>query len=169
MSVLEAVGWQSWVVHFLIAFPVLGGALVGTLGRARAKEWALAIAAIEFLVSAPLWFAFNPGLAGMQFAADVPWIPQWGIHYRVGIDGISLLLVLLTTALAPLVVLGSFRYITKREPLFYGMMLVLQSGIIGVFVALDLFLFFVFWEIMLVPMYFIIGLWGGERRIYAAI
>ncbi len=169
MSLLEAVGWPSWVIHVLIALPVLGAVLVGTVGRSRAREWALAIAALEFLVSAPLWFAFNPGLAGMQLAADVPWIPQWGIHYRVGIDGISLLLVLLTTALAPIVVLGSFRYITERQPLFYAMLLVLQSGIVGVFVALDLFLFFVFWEVMLVPMYFIIGLWGGERRIYAAI
>ncbi|MCI0434713.1 MAG: NADH-quinone oxidoreductase subunit M [Gemmatimonadetes bacterium] len=169
MSVLDAIGWSSWVIHFLIAFPIVGGALVGTVGRGRAKGSALAVAVVEFLVSAPLWFAFNPGLAGMQFASSAPWIPQWGIHYRVGLDGISLLLVLLTTAMTPLVVLGSFRYITEREPLFYSMLLVLQSGVLGVFVALDLFLFFVFWEIMLVPMYFIIGLWGGERRIYAAI
>jgi NADH-quinone oxidoreductase subunit M len=97
------------------------------------------------------------------------WIPQWGIRYMVGVDGISVLLVLLTTALFPIAILGSYNYITKRNKPFYAMMLLLQSGVLGVFMALDMFLFFMFWEIMLVPMYFIIGIWGGERRVYAAI
>ena len=104
-----------------------------------------------------------------QFGSQAPWIPQWGIYYRVGIDGISLLLVLLTTFLFPLAILGSFRYITRREKTFYAMMLLLETGVLGVFFALDLFRFFVFWELMLVPMYFIIGVWGGERRVYAAV
>jgi NADH-quinone oxidoreductase subunit M len=166
---LEAIGWPGWVIHVLLVLPVAGAAVVATIGRDRAKEWAFAIALLEFLVSLPLWFAFNAGAPGMQFTADLAWIPQWGIHYRVGVDGISVLLVLLTTALAPIAILGAFQYIKERRPAFYAMMLLLQTGVLGVFVALDLFLFFVFWEIMLVPMYFIIGIWGGERRVYAAI
>src|SRR5690242_9970025 len=105
----------------------------------------------------------------MQFVADAPWIPAWGIRYTVGVDGISLFMVLLTTFLVPLSVLGSYTYITTRERGFYALLLVLTSGMIGVFVALDLFLFYVMWEVMLIPMYFIIGVWGGERRLYAAI
>jgi NADH-quinone oxidoreductase subunit M len=135
----------------------------------RAKEIALGVALVVFAVSAPLWFTFNPANGSFQMTAAVPWIPEWGIYYRVGIDGISILLILLTTLIMPLAILGSFRYIAARQKTFYGMILLLQTGIIGVFVALDLFLFFVFWELMLVPMYFIIGVWGGERRVYAAI
>src|SRR5204862_6505778 len=96
-------------------------------------------------------------------------IPSWGIRYTVGVDGISLFMVLLTTFLVPLSVLGSYAYITTRERGFYGLMLVLTTGMIGVFVALDLFLFYVMWEVMLIPMYFIIGVWGGDNRLYAAI
>src|SRR5690606_9606897 len=100
---------------------------------------------------------------------NVPWIPEWGIFYRLGIDGIALPLVLLTTLLTPVAILGSYQYIQQREKTFYSMMLVLETGVLGVFMATDLFLFFVFWERLLVPMYSIIGVWGGERRIYAAI
>ncbi len=169
MAFLESIGYSSWVVHFLVWAPLVGMAVVMLGPTDRAKELALGAAAIIFLVSAPLWAAFNPASGGFQFQTDVPWIPDWGIHYRVGIDGISILLILLTTLIMPLAILGSFRYIADRQRTFYGMMLLLQTGIIGVFVALDLFLFFVFWELMLVPMYFIIGVWGGDRRIYAAI
>jgi NADH-quinone oxidoreductase subunit M len=97
------------------------------------------------------------------------WIPAWGISYAVGIDGISLTMVLLTTLLMPLCVLGSWHYITERERGYYAMLLTLLVGVIGVFVATDLFLFYVFWEVMLIPMYFIIGIWGGKNRLYAAI
>ena len=105
----------------------------------------------------------------MQFIVAHNWIPAWGIQYMVGVDGISLFMVLLTTFLMPLSILGSWSYITKREGGFYALMLVLTTGMIGVFVALDLFLFYVMWEVMLIPMYFIIGVWGGENRLYAAI
>src|SRR2546430_134834 len=105
----------------------------------------------------------------MQFQLDVPWIPDWGIHYSVGVDGISLFMVLLTTFLVPLSVLGSYRYITTHQRAFYALLLVLTSGMVGVFVSLDLFLFYVMWEVMLIPMYFIIGGGGGEIRLYAAI
>ncbi|MGD2136468.1 MAG: NADH-quinone oxidoreductase subunit M, partial [Gemmatimonadales bacterium] len=123
----------------------------------------------EFLLSAPLWWAFEPGTAAMQFTAVHPWIPAWGIAYRVGIDGISLFMVLLTTFTMPLAVLGSWNYITTKERAYYAMLLVLTTGMLGVFVSLDLFVFYVFWEIMLIPMYFLIGVWGGPRRLYAAI
>ncbi|MFO7892642.1 MAG: NADH-quinone oxidoreductase subunit M [Longimicrobiales bacterium] len=169
MGFLEAIGYGDWILHFLLWLPLVGMALVMLGPASRAKEVAFGIALLEFVVSIPLWFAFDALTSAFQFQTAVPWIESWGIYYRVGIDGISVLLVLLTTLLMPLAILGSFKYITERERTFYGMMLLLQVGIIGVFVALDLFLFFVFWELMLVPMYFIIGVWGGERRIYAAI
>lgn len=169
MGFLEAIGYGEWALHFLLWLPLAGMAVVMLGPAERAKEVAFGVALIEFVASIPLWFAFDAGSSAFQFEAAVPWIGSWGIYYRVGIDGISVLLVLLTTFLMPLAILGSFKYIRERERTFYGMMLLLQVGIIGVFVALDLFLFFVFWELMLVPMYFIIGVWGGERRVYAAI
>jgi NADH-quinone oxidoreductase subunit M len=169
VSVLESLGYSSWVLNFLIFFPVVGMVAVLLAGEAMAKRLALAFSLIEFLVSIPLWFSFNSGTAAFQFGSVVPWVPQWGIFYRVGIDGISMLLILLTTFLMPLTVLGSFKYITKRERAFYAMMLLLETGVVGVFAALDLFLFFMFWEIVLIPMYFIIGIWGGQRRVYSAI
>ena len=160
--------YRQWVLTALLAWPVLA-ALVVMLAPARwAKHLALAASLVEFAISAPLWWTFVPA-DGMQFMLDAAWIPRWGIRYTVGVDGISLFMVLLTTFLVPLSVLGSYSYITTRERGFYALMLVLTTGMIGVFVALDLFLFYVMWEVMLIPMYFIIGVWGGERRLYAAI
>jgi NADH-quinone oxidoreductase subunit M len=169
MGFLQAMGYGDWVVHFLLWFPLVGMAVVMAGPEEKAKDLALAVALVEFVVSIPLWFLFSTAAADFQFSSALAWIPDWGIYYRVGIDGISVLLVLLTTFLMPLAILGSYRYITEKRRTFYGMMLLLQVGILGVFVALDLFLFFVFWELMLVPMYFIIGVWGGQRKIYAAI
>jgi NADH-quinone oxidoreductase subunit M len=168
-ELLSGIGYAGWVLHFLLWFPVVGMLVVFLADERSAKQLALAVATIEFLVSLPLWTLHDQGSGAFQFSSTVPWIPQWGIFYRVGIDGISLVLILLTTFLMPITILGAFRYITRREKTFYGMMLLLETGILGVFAALDLFLFFMFWEIMLVPMYFVIGIWGGERRIYAAI
>jgi NADH-quinone oxidoreductase subunit M len=167
--VLESIGYATWGLTALIALPAVGMALVLLAGEELARYVALAVSALTFIISLPLWFAFNAGSAAFQFGVQASWIPQWGIRYMVGVDGISVLLVLLTTALFPIAILGSYNYITKRNKPFYAMMLMLQSGVLGVFMALDLFLFFMFWEIMLVPMYFIIGIWGGERRVYAAI
>ena len=124
---------------------------------------------IEFAASIPLWVLFDKADGRFQFSAVVPWIPDWGIFYRIGVDGISVLLIVLSTFLLPITILGAYNYIQKRQRAFYAMLMLLQTGILGVFMAGDLFLFFMFWEIMLVPMYFIIGIWGGERRIYAAI
>jgi NADH-quinone oxidoreductase subunit M len=160
--------YRTWALSALLVWPILAGLVVLLVPERRAKHVALAASLIEFALSVPLWWTFVPE-GGTQFMVDLPWIPSWGIHYTVGVDGISLFLVLLTTFLVPLSVLGSYRYITTRERGFYALLLVLTSGMIGVFVALDLFLFYVMWEVMLIPMYFIIGVWGGERRLYAAI
>ena len=160
--------YARWVLTALLAWPLVAGALVLLVPAPRAKHVALLASLVEFALSVPLWWTFVPD-GGMQFLADYAWIAPWGIRYTVGIDGISLFLVLLTTFLMPLSVLGSWSHITKREPGFYALLLVLTTGMIGVFVALDLFLFYVMWEVMLIPMYFIIGVWGGENRLYAAI
>src|SRR6266536_624717 len=153
--------YRDWVLTALLAWPVLGALVVLLVPPRWAKH-------VEFALSVPLWWTFAPE-GGFQFLLDLPWIPAWGIRYTVGLDGISLFLVLLTTFLVPLSVLGSYSYITTRERGFYALLLVLTSGMIGVFVALDLFLFYVMWEVMLIPMYFIIGVWGGDNRLYAAI
>jgi NADH-quinone oxidoreductase subunit M len=168
-ALLQSIGYASWIMHALLIVPIAGMAILLMGGGRSPARFALVITIIEAAISLPLWYAFNPAVAGMQFTADIAWIPQWGIHYRVGIDGISLLLVLLTTTLMPITLLGAFNYIRERKRPFYAMMLLLQTGVLGVFVAQDLFLFFMFWEIMLVPMYFIIGVWGGTRRVYAAV
>src|SRR6266498_388496 len=160
--------YRNWVLTALLAWPVVGALVVLLVPPRWAKHVALAASVVEFALSVPLWWTFAPE-GGFQFLLDLPWIPAWGIRYTVGLDGISLFLVLLTTFLVPLSVLGSYSHVTKRERAFYALMLVLTSGMIGVFVSLDLFLFYVMWEVMLIPMYFIIGVWGGENRLYAAI
>src|SRR5690348_10777964 len=160
--------YRQWVLTALIAWPLIAGAGVLLAPARWAKHLAFVASLIEFGLSVPLWWMFAPE-GGVQFMLDAPWIPNWGIHYTVGVDGISLFMVLLTTFLVPLSVLGSYSYITTRERGFYSLLLVLTSGMIGVFVSLDLFLFYVMWELMLIPMYFIIGIWGGERKLYAAI
>src|SRR5213083_2613486 len=160
--------YDTWILTVLLAWPLVAAAIVLVAPERWAKHLALVATLVEFALSVPLWWRFVPA-NGMQFQQVFAWIPTWGIHYRVGVDGISLFLVLLTTFLTPLSVLGSYQYITKRERAFYALLLLLTSGMIGVFVSLDLFLFYVMWEVMLIPMYFIIGVWGGENRIYAAI
>src|SRR5688500_12348225 len=114
------------------------------------------------------WFDFNNG-DQFQFVEKGRWIQSLGVDFHVGIDGISLLLVLLTTLLGPLAILSSWSAIEIRTKEFYAFMLMLQTGMLGVFISLDFFMFYVFWEVMLVPMYFLIGVWGGSRRLYAAI
>jgi NADH-quinone oxidoreductase subunit M len=156
-------------LSLLLVIPLLGALLVMMSPAASAKRIALVVTLLEFLVSVPLWTGFLPGAAGMQFVSVKSWIPAWGISYRVGVDGLSLPMVMLTTFIMPLAVLGSWSGITTKERGFYSLMLVLTTGMIGVFVSLDLFLFYVMWEVMLIPMYFIIGIWGGKGRLYASI
>ncbi len=122
-----------------------------------------------FAVSTRLWTGFNPDNPGFQFVDIFPWIPQFGISLHVGLDGISLFLVLLTTLLLPIVVLAAWSFDIEHIKGLHISFLVLTTGLIGTFVSLDLFFFYVFWEITLIPMYFIIGVWGGPRRIYAAV
>src|SRR5882762_8622264 len=160
--------YARWVLTALLAWPLIAAALILLAPARQAKYVALVASLVEFALSIPLWWQFVPA-GGMQFVTDAAWIAPWGIRYTVGVDGISLFMVLLTTFLVPLSVLGSWSYVTKREPGFYALLLVLTTGMIGVFVALDLFLFYVMWEVMLIPMYFIIGVWGGDNRLYAAI
>src|SRR5713101_7445937 len=124
---------------------------------------------LGFLVSLPLWFRFDRAAAGFQFVEKKPWIPGIGVMYYFGVDGISTLLILLTTLLGAIAILSSWKAIHDRVRQYYVFLLLLQVGMLGVFCALDMFLFYVFWEVMLVPMYFLIGIWGGERRLYAAI
>jgi len=124
---------------------------------------------VMFAFSTRLWTGFNPDDPSFQFVERFAWIPQFGIEYQVGVDGISLLLVLLTTLLLPVIVLAAWSLNIEHIKSLHITFLLLTTGMIGTFVALDLFLFYVFWEITLIPMYFIVGVWGGPRRIYAAV
>jgi NADH-quinone oxidoreductase subunit M len=129
----------------------------------------LAVTVLTFACSLPLYFGFDADALGYQFEENRRWMPTLGVAYHVGIDGISLLLVLLTTFLMPLALVSAWGSVEDRFKEFTATMLLLETGMLGVFVSLDLFLFYVFWEAMLVPMYFIIGIWGGPNRVYAAV
>ncbi len=158
----------------IVTYTPLVGALLLLLpffkGKDEAVRWAAnGVALVGFLVSLPLWFWFDRGAAGFQFVERGAWIPSIGVQYHFGVDGISALLILLTTLLGVIAILSSWTAITERVRQYYMFLLLLQSGMIGVFCSLDMLLFYVFWEVMLVPMYFLIGIWGGPRRLYAAI
>ncbi|MFY9552912.1 MAG: NADH-quinone oxidoreductase subunit M [Thermoanaerobaculia bacterium] len=133
------------------------------------KAFATFVALLDFLISLPLWWAFDRGRDGYQFVEKIDWIPSLGVSYHFGIDGISLVLILLTTLMGVIAVVCSYSAITERQKEYYALLLMLQTFMLGTFCCLDLFLFYVFWEVMLVPMYFLIGIWGGQRRLYAAI
>jgi NADH-quinone oxidoreductase subunit M len=157
------------VVIFLPAVGAVALALVPRSLESVHRAAALAVAVATFAVSIPLWFRFDGESADFQFEELVRWLPTLGVSYHVGIDGISLLLVLLTTFLTPLALASAWQAVEDRTKEFGITMLLLETGMLGVFVSLDLFLFFVFWEAMLIPMYLIIGVWGGGNRIYAAV
>ncbi len=130
---------------------------------------ALAVSLVSFLSSVVLFLGFDTNVSGFQYMIDIPWIVSIDAGFRIGLDGMSMLLVMLTTFITPIAIFSSFESIKKREKEFYVMVLLLQFAMTGVFVSLDLFLFYIFWELILIPMYFIIGIWGGKRRIYAAV
>ena len=136
---------------------------------AAIKNTALAVTLLTLLISLRLYAGFDPAGAGMQFQFSLPWLPAYGINYTLGVDGISLLLVMLTAILMPASVLASFSYIKEGQRGYYICLLFLEASMMGVFAALDLFVFYLFWEGMLIPMYFLIGVWGGPRRVYAAL
>src|SRR6516162_7485827 len=133
------------------------------------RVWANLAVFGGFLVSLPLVTRFQRGLAGFQFEEKADWIPSLGAHYHLGIDGISLLLIMLTTLMGFIAIFCSWSAVQDRVKEYYAMFLLLQAGMLGVFMSLDFFLFYIFWELVLVPMYFIIGVWGGPRKLYAAI
>ncbi|MBI4548333.1 MAG: NADH-quinone oxidoreductase subunit M [Ignavibacteriae bacterium] len=160
------------ILTYLIFLPMAGSVLLFFLKKERVatlKVLGFVFSLLTFGLSFIIYFAFDPSNAGFQFARRILWVPSLNISYYVGIDGISLMLVLLTTFLTPLALLSSWKSIEKRVKEYTIMMLLLETGMLGVFCALDMFLFYIFWEAMLIPMYFIIGMWGGENRIYAAI
>jgi NADH-quinone oxidoreductase subunit M len=162
------------ILNWITYIPLIGAVVLLFLKReSPSLKWtATLFAVIDFLVSLVLWFQFDPkrtGEAMFQFRFTRSWIPSLGVNYDFGVDGIAVLLIILTTFMGIIAIVSSFSAIDHRQKEYYVLLLLLQTGMIGTFCALDFFLFYVFWEIMLVPMYFIIGIWGGPRKLYAAI
>jgi NADH-quinone oxidoreductase subunit M len=157
---------------FLIFFPLVAAALIALLPRSAersARLWATVAAAFEFVVSLPLWWRVIPGSPGFQFEEKVAWIPSIGASYHLGVDGVSALLALLTTLITFLAAWSAWNSVEKRAKEFFALVLALEAGMLGTFFCLDVLLFYVFWEAMLIPMYLLIGVWGGQRRVYAAV
>jgi len=160
------------ILSVMTYLPLAGVLVILALGKGRPglyKVTALVTTLAAFVLSVVMLFRFDADAPGMQFVEDLVWIERFNIHYSFGVDGISALLVLLTTLLGVVVIIASWNYVKDRERGFFMSLLLLQTGMTGVFCSTDLFLFYVFWEVMLVPMYFIIGIWGGPRRVYAAV
>jgi NADH-quinone oxidoreductase subunit M len=163
---------QLPLISIVTFLPLVGAVILFFVKRENTelmKRFTLVWTILTFVVSLGFVIGFRTADPGFQFYESLPWIPQIGVGYQVGLDGINLLLILLTTGLMPLAVLSSFNAITDRVKEYYIFLLLLEVGMLGVFVSLDLFLFYVFWEVTLVPMYFLIGIWGGKRRVYAAV
>ena len=183
-DLLISLNFDAWALPALLIIPLVGAMITRFVGHAIPPEdedggggldWrdphvlALATFAVEVLVAIGVYIAFDPTAAGWQLVVDYAWIPDWGARFTVAVDGISLFMVLLTVFVMPLSILGSWTQVRTRANTYYALLLALTTGIIGVFVAIDLLLFYIFWEMMLVPMYFIIGIFGGERRIRASL
>ncbi len=169
-------GWHQEIgfpiLSLIVFLPLVGVLLMLLVARGRPNTYkiiSLVVTLASFVLAAVMMFKFNTKAHGMQFAENVVWIKALNIHYGMGVDGIAALLLFLTTLLGVIVIIASWHYVKDRELGFFISLLLLQVGMAGVFCATDLFLFYVFWEAMLLPMYFIIGIWGGPRRIYAAI
>lgn len=155
-----------------LVLPLVGMIVVLFLPRSAerlTKLVAIGFAAAAFLLSVALFLGFDSLKSGFQFEENVMWIPTFNIHYHLGVDGVSLLLAALTTITMPIAMISSWHSISKRIKEYYALILLLEAGTLGVFLALDTVLFYVCWEVILIPMYFIIGMWGGERRIYASV
>ena len=160
---------EQHLLSVVLFLPLVWGC-VGLLFQEKfIKIWVLFGSLLTFSVSLLLYSLYVPTGAEFQFLEKTAWVSEFGISYHLGLDGISLWLVLLTTFLTPLVVLSSFHAIEKRVKAYYFLLLALETGMLGAFLSLDIFLFYVFWEVMLIPMYFLIGIWGGKDRIYAAM
>jgi NADH-quinone oxidoreductase subunit M len=164
--------FYSHVLSITLFTPVVGALLLLFVDKRRedAIRWIANIfGVLGFLVSVPLWFRYDATGEAYQFVERAEWIPSIGAQYFLGVDGFSVLLILLTTLMGVIAILSSWTAITERVKEYYIFLLVLQTGMLGAFVSLDFLLFFLFWEVMLVPMYFLIGIWGGGRRLYSAI
>ena len=163
---------QSFLLTYLILIPLIGSILILFFKKEQEnfiKYFAVGISTVAFILSLILYFNFDSSNSNFQFINKFEWVKGLNIHYHVGIDGMSLLLVLLTTFLTPLTLISSWSSIQTKVKDFTFFFLMLEVGMLGVFISLDLFLFYIFWEAMLIPMYFIIGIWGGKERIYAAV
>ncbi len=175
---LDSIGYNGWILPVLLGLPLAGAALL-LLRAGRAADTpeaarsdrtiALAVFALEALLSLGLWWSIDTSFPVWQAEFKTAWIPAWGITFHLGVDGIAMMLVLLTTLIMPLAVLGGWTSVREKTAWYHALLLILTTGMLGVFMALDLVLFYVMWEVMLVPMYLIIGVWGGQRRLYASI
>ncbi|MBO1923477.1 NADH-quinone oxidoreductase subunit M [Thiomicrorhabdus sp. 6S3-12] len=160
------------ILSTLIWLPIIGGLLVLFAGRNNdtvAKWLSLIVAGLTFILSIPLWANFNYGTAEMQFVEQIPWIPMFNVQYYLGVDGLSMPLVLLTTFTQVLVIASAWECIKERIEQYMGAFLIMGGIMVGVFTALDSILFYVFWEALLIPMFIVIGKWGGPRRVYATM
>ena len=160
------------LLNVVLYLPLVGMLLLVLTPPAREDRMraiSFAVMLVQLALTAELYFAFDASDPSLQFETRMPWIPVWGVYYDIGLDGYNVLLVLLTAFLGPLVVAGAFSAIKKDVKLFYSMVFLIQFAMLGTFVAQDLFVFYLFWETMLIPMFLIIGIWGGERRIYATL
>jgi NADH-quinone oxidoreductase subunit M len=162
---------NAHLLSFLIWLPIIGGfAILGLGDRASAARWiSLGVSSVTFLASIPLWLSFKTGTTAMQFVERARWIPAIHSDFYIGVDGISMPLILLTTFTTVLIVISGWQNVEKRVAQYFAAFLILEGLMIGVFCALDGVLFYVFWEAMLLPMFIIIGIWGGPRRVYATI
>jgi NADH-quinone oxidoreductase subunit M len=160
------------MLTLIVFLPLVGALLIGGIAREREgliRGVALGTSLVTFALAVALFALFSPDDSGMQFVEQRAWVPQIGVGYHLGVDGISLLLVLLVALIVPLALWAPWEAVRRNVKLYAAMILLLETALLGVFLALDLVLFYVFWEAMLIPMYFLIGIWGGERRGYAAI
>jgi NADH-quinone oxidoreductase subunit M len=172
MGYAGRIDMNNYILSFITWLPAVGAILILAFMKkdqsSLIKRFATGWFALDFLLS--LWLLkYNRGVGGMQFLQDHEWIPVIGARYQMGVDGVAVLLIVLTTLLGVIAALSSWEYIQKREKEYYVLLLLLQTAVIGVFASMDLFLFYLFFEVSLVPMYFLIGIWGGENRLYAAI
>jgi NADH-quinone oxidoreductase subunit M len=159
-------------LHLVLWLPLAGLLaliVVPTTAHHAIRGFTFWVMLLQFALTAWLYAAFSPSTAELQFATRVPWIESWGVYFSIGLDGTNVLLVLLTGFLGPIVVAGSWSAIERDVKLFHAMLFLIQFAMIGTFLAQDLFVFYLFWETMLIPMFLLIGIWGGERRIYATL
>ncbi len=163
---------MRYILSIVTWLPTVGAIIILALFKKEQgnsiKKFTTAWFGLTFIASLFL-FTYDKAKGGMQFLEDLPWIPVIGARYQMGVDGVAVLLIVLTTLLGVIACLSSWKYIQKREKEYYVLLLLLQTAVVGVFSSMDLFLFYLFFEVSLVPMYFLIGIWGGERRLYAAI